>query len=52
MGMLYVLEYWILEGIGHENIIRFCYYDDNCSSGSRGNMIGISTNGNVIGILV
>ena len=36
-----------LEGIGHGNIIHFCYYNNNRSS-SRSNMIEIS-NGNFIG---
>ena len=46
-GMLYLLVR-ILEGIGHGNIIHFCYYNNNHSSSSRSNMIGIS-NGNDIG---
>ena len=37
-----------MEAIGNGNIIHFCYYNSNCSSGSRSNMIAIS-NGNVIG---
>ena len=32
-GMLYVLIR-IFEGIGHGNIIHFCYYNSNRSSGS------------------
>ena len=47
MGMLYVLVR-VLQGIGHGNIIHFCYYNSNRSSGRRSNMIGIS-NGNIIG---
>ena len=46
-GMLYVLVR-ILESVGHGNIIHFCYYNNNRSSGSRSNMIGI-TNGKVLG---
>ena len=46
-GMLYVLV-WILEGIGHGNIIHFCYYNSNRCNGSRFNVIEIS-NGNLIG---
>ena len=45
--MIYILVR-ILEGIGHGNIIHFCYYNSNSSSGSRINMIEIS-NGNVLG---
>ena len=39
--MLYVLVR-ILEDVGHGNIINSCYYSGNRSSGSGGNMIGIS----------
>ena len=46
-GMLYVLVI-IFEGIGHGNIIHFCYYNNNRSSGSWSDMNEIS-NGNVIG---
>ena len=40
--------YSIFECIDHGNIIHFCYYNNNRSTCSRNNMIGIS-NGNVIG---
>ena len=40
-GMLYVLVR-ILDGIDHGNIIHFCYYNSNRSSGSLINIIGIS----------